>query len=208
MLKKAILGGTFNPVHWGHLLLAETALNQLALDQVIWVPAYRPLHKSALDLADFEQRLKMVELAIASHPDFAVSAVEQNFPGSPYAINTFLNLQALHPLTLWYWVIGWDAFQSLPHWYRWQELVDRCVWLVAPRWENPAMAQWNTSGCEQIGQKMAGEGIHLQWQILNMPAVGISSGLIRQYCGDRRSIRYLVPETVRHYILEQELYQH
>ncbi|HEY9641012.1 MAG TPA: nicotinate (nicotinamide) nucleotide adenylyltransferase [Coleofasciculaceae cyanobacterium] len=206
MRKQAILGGTFNPVHWGHLLMAETALDQFALDQVIWVPARRPLHKSSIDLANFEKRLEMVKLAIASHPRFVLSTIEQNPSSLSYAIDIFLDLQAVHPDTHWYWIIGFDAFQTLPRWYRRQELAERCTWLVAPRWDSES-GNRGMADCQQIAEKMAAEAIEIQWQLLEMPLVGLSSGLIRRYCRDRRSIRYLVPDPVRRYILEQKLYQ-
>jgi nicotinate-nucleotide adenylyltransferase len=205
MPKKAILGGTFNPIHWGHLLMAETALVQLALDQVIWVPARRPLHKASSNLADFEKRMDMVKLAIASHPHFMLSTLEQNSSTS-YAIDTFLDLQRLYPDTLWHWIIGFDAFQSLPRWYRRHDWIERCIWLVAPRWEKKEIGQGEIAHCQHVAQKLSAEAIELQWQLLDMPLIGLSSGLIRHYCRDRRSIRYLVPEPVRHYILEHDLY--
>jgi nicotinate-nucleotide adenylyltransferase len=206
MPKTAILGGTFNPVHCGHLLIAETAIDQVALDQVIWVPARSPLHKPPLDLANFEQRLEMVKLAIASQPRFVLSTVEQNPSTVSYAIDIFLDLQRLYPDTLWSWIIGLDAFQSLPRWYRRQEWVDRCIWLVAPRADSQKMENPGAD-CQHVAQSLATEGIELRWQLLEMPLVGWSSKLIRQYCRDRRSIRYLVPEPVRRYMLEQALYQ-
>ncbi len=213
MPTKAVLGGTFNPIHLGHLLIAETALNQLALEQVIWVPTYRPLYKSSGELVDFNHRLEMVKLAIAPHPSFIVSTVERNQPHSAYAVDTFSALQSLYAASQWYWIIGLDAFLTLPHWYRRQELLPHCIWLVAPRLD----ASWDTSPkedrvkiqafCEQVAQKMAAEAIALNWQILDMPRVGLSSRLIRQYCHHGRSIRYLVPDIVRDYILQQNLYK-
>jgi nicotinate-nucleotide adenylyltransferase len=210
MPKIAILGGTFNPVHWGHLLIAETALHQAKLDQVIWVPAYRPSHKSSEELVDFHHRLQMVKLAVTSHANFTVSTVEQGQPNPSYAIDTFLGLKVLDPASEWYWIIGLDAFQSLPRWYCHQQLASECCWLVAPRF-SPRLAQssssWIVSSCIQVAQKMADESINLRWQLLDMPLVEISSRLIRQYCSDRRSIRDLVPESVRDYILTHQLYQ-
>jgi nicotinate-nucleotide adenylyltransferase len=212
MSKKAVLGGTFNPIHLGHLLIAEAALNQLALEQVIWVPTYRPLYKSANELMDFQHRLTMVKLAIASNPSFVVSTVERNQPHSAYAIDTFLSLQNIYFASQWYWIIGLDAFLTLPRWYRRQELLTRCIWLVAPRLEtflekDLVKMQSILLLCEQVAQKMAAESIDLKWHILEMPYIGISSRLIRQYFSDRRSIRYLVPDAVRDYILQQNLYK-
>jgi len=96
MQQLAIFGGTFDPVHWGHLLVAETALHQIPLDQVIWVPSLNPPHKQA---ALFEHRLEMVRLATTDNPAFAVSLVEANRCGTSYAINTLIDLSAFYPNT-------------------------------------------------------------------------------------------------------------
>jgi nicotinate-nucleotide adenylyltransferase len=132
MPKIAIFGGTFDPIHWGHLLIAETAFDQFQLDRVLWVPTFRPLYK-AHPLLAFEQRLEMVRRAIADHPAFSVYAIDGQQAGASYAIDTFNALQLLEPNALWYWIVGNDAFQSLPRWRSSQSLVTQCIWLVAPR---------------------------------------------------------------------------
>lgn len=190
--KLAIFGGTFNPVHCGHLLMAEAALDQFSLDQVIWVPTYQPSYKATIDLLPFLHRTEMVKRAIASHPQFSLSTIEQNQPTPSYAINTFIGLQAIYPCSEWSWIIGLDAFRSLLYWHRHQELIAQCRWLVAPRWGSE---EWKEVGSD------------LEWHLLQMPRIEISSSLIRQRCRDRRSIRYLVPESVQHYIVENDLYQ-
>jgi nicotinate-nucleotide adenylyltransferase len=131
-MKIAIFGGAFNPLHYGHLLLAQTALQQCALECVIWVPAYSPPHKPEHLLA-FQHRLEMVRRAIANHPAFAVSDIEATQTGVSYAIATFTALQTRHPTADWFWIVGMDAFQTLPRWYRSAELIPQCTWLVAPR---------------------------------------------------------------------------
>lgn len=197
MQKLAIFGGTFNPVHWGHLLMAEIAIDQFALDQVIWVPTYHPAYKPASDLLSFQHRTEMVRRAVVSHPQFSLSTIEQNQSSPSYAIDTLTNLQKIHPNSEWFWIIGFDAFRSLPHWHRRQELVSQCRWLVAPRRKS---GDCRGGTAREIALK-------LDWQLLDMPQIEISSSLIRERCCDRRSIRYFVPESVRHYILQQNLYQ-
>ncbi len=197
--KVAIFGGTFDPIHWGHLLIAETALSQFALDEVIWVPAYQPPHKSGSAWQSqpplaFEHRLEMVRRSIAHHPAFTVSSLEADRTGASFAIDTLRSLQTLYPHTQWYWIIGTDAFQKVPHWYRSQEMVQACEWLVAPR-----------LGVEIDRQNPAYAGI--RWQELQIPFVEVSSRLIRQYLHSGRSIRYLVPEPARLYIADCQLYQ-
>ncbi len=194
--KIGIFGGTFNPIHWGHLLVAETALDQFQLSGVIWVPTFRPFHKS-VELLEFEHRLEMVKQAIAHHPSFWVSDIEQR-QNKSYALNTLLNLEALHPQSDWHWIIGLDAFQSLPQWHKSTTLAAQCTWLVAPR-----NAQNNSTICRQVADHFIGQTIPFHWQLLDMPQVEISSSLIRDYWQKGRSLRYLVPESVRHYINTQ-----
>ncbi|HBY77168.1 MAG TPA: nicotinate (nicotinamide) nucleotide adenylyltransferase, partial [Cyanobacteria bacterium UBA11148] len=130
MDRVAILGGTFDPVHWGHLLIAETALSQLSLDRVLWVPNRHPPHKRALP---YEHRRLMVKKAIANHPAFILSEIEVANSQSDYALFTLLNLQNAYPNCQWYWIVGIDAFQTLPRWYGRERLIPACDWLVAPR---------------------------------------------------------------------------
>jgi nicotinate-nucleotide adenylyltransferase len=209
MQKMAIFGGTFDPIHWGHLLIAEAALNQVDLDQVIWVPTRFPLHKSKL--TQFDQRWAMLSLAIADHSAFRLSPLQSDRLQPDFAIQTLTDLQNIYPQSKWYWIIGLDAFQSLPQWYQHNCLASACDWLVAPRWKFsekeviPESLSVNFL-CEQVAQKFAHQNTVLHWQILQMPPNGLSSSLIRDYCRDRRSIRYLVPDPVRIYIATHQLY--
>ncbi|HSF75924.1 MAG TPA: nicotinate (nicotinamide) nucleotide adenylyltransferase [Microcoleus sp.] len=149
MGKIAILGGTFDPVHWGHVLVAETAASQFALDQVIWVPDRSPPHKGRPDLASFEQRREMLALAIGDRPDFVISPPEANPSDSCFAIDTLLHLQKLYPGDhRWYWIIGSDALLTLPKWHRCGEIAGLCDWLVAPR---PTQRDRETAENGEIG---------------------------------------------------------
>ncbi len=212
MLNVAIFGGAFNPVHWGHLLIAETAFDQFNLDHVIWVPTFQPPHKTPSILA-YEHRFEMVQRAIADHPAFTVSAVDQQRTGPSYAIDTLRALQVLHLNTRWHWIIGHDAFVSLPQWRASQELGAQCIWLVAPRPEaGPGSEAIGRPGDSDLqpGQSTRfalPHALRLRWHWLDMPSVGISSSLVRQRCLAGRSIRYLVPPAVHSYIAGQNLYQ-
>ncbi|MEG4066730.1 nicotinate (nicotinamide) nucleotide adenylyltransferase [Microcoleus sp. Pol11C2] len=149
MAKIAILGGTFDPVHWGHVLVAETAASQFALDQVIWVPDRSPPHKWRPDLASFDQRREMLALAIADRPDFVISPPSANPSDSSFAIDTLLYLQKLYPGDhRWYWIIGSDALLTLPKWHRSGEIAGLCDWLVAPR---PSQEDRETAESGEIG---------------------------------------------------------
>lgn len=177
--------------------MAEVALSQVELDQVIWVPTYNPPYRSPSVLAAFHHRVEMVKLAIAPYPPFTFSTVELDRTGTSYAIDTLTDLQTVYPNSLWYWIIGLDAFQSLPRWYGFEKLATECEWLVAPR------RTWG-EGTWGVGN---GEwGIRLRWQWLQMPLVEVSSSLIRKYRRDRHSINSLVPDIVAAYIVNNNLY--
>lgn len=214
----AILGGTFDPVHWGHLLVAQTALSQLNLDRVIWVPAHYPPHKQG---SPYKHRRLMVERAIADNPAFGVAPLETAHAKPDYAIKTLADFQSVYPNDNWYWILGLDTFQTLPSWYSREKLIPACNWLVAPRFVNrtgtnalfadsdsiqEARDSQDKWLCQRVVRQLASENISIGWQLLQMPLVGISSSLIRQYCRQHQSIRYLVPEEVRAYITEQNLY--
>lgn len=192
--------------------MAQTALSQVALEQIIWVPTHCPPHKLA---AKFEHRWEMVHRtiapwaqrrAIADHPAFTISPVGENSSSSTYAIQTLIDLQAFYSNTRWYWIVGLDTFQTLPRWYRRQELVPMCEWLVVPRSRVGESGVQGEYECQQVVLQLSEQGIGIHWQLLQMPLVGISSSLIRQYCREGVSIRYLVPEVVRIYIDTHNLY--
>ncbi|MBD2450861.1 nicotinate (nicotinamide) nucleotide adenylyltransferase [Nostoc sp. FACHB-152] len=203
MQQRAIFGGTFDPIHWGHLLIAQMALHQVSLDQIIWVPSLNPPHKQA---APFEHRLKMLLLATQENPAFTVSLVETNRPGTSYAINTFIDLSAVYSNTRWYWIVGLDTFQTLPRWYRGRELIQMCDWLIAPRKISSDTTVPSDLLCQQVEQQLRQQSLTIHWQFLNIPLVGVSSSLIRKLCYERQSINDLVPEPVRLYITNHNLY--
>lgn len=207
MQRIAIFGGTFDPVHWGHLWIAEAALQASSLDRVIWVPSFSPPHKLQQPLT-FHHRWAMLQRAIAQQPAFTLSDVElDQQPVPSYAWWTFHDLQTQYPNTHWFWILGLDAFQTLPQWYHSVAIAGQCQWLVAPRasWTlNPAQAE---DICQRVVQSFWLRQIQLCWQLLPLPVIDISSSLVRQYCRDRRPISRLVPAAVEHYITDHQLYQ-
>ncbi len=221
MQKVAILGGTFDPVHCGHLLMAEMAVCQFALDRVIWVVDRSPPHKSHSVLASFEQRREMVALATAGRPDFGLLPLDTN-PSATRAIDSLLYLQNLYPEAQLYWIIGADAFQTLAKWPRCTEIAGLCEWLVAGRGNagvevgsrsssiesgaDKMLVQTHTI-CSVVATQMALRGVQIPWQVLAMPAIEVSSSLIRWYCSEGRSIAHLVPEAIETYIMTHQLYQ-
>ncbi|MEA5581640.1 nicotinate (nicotinamide) nucleotide adenylyltransferase [Nodularia harveyana UHCC-0300] len=198
-----IFGGTFDPVHWGHLLVAQTALSQVPLKKVIWVPSLNPPHKKTVV---WQNRWEMLQLATKENPAFTVSPVETKRSGISYAINTLIDLSSCYADTHWYWIVGLDTFKTLPRWYRGHELVLMCDWLIAPRLLGGETIAESELICKQVEQQFQGQSLTIDWQLLNIPLVEISSSLIRKLCHDSQSIRYLVPESVRSYIITHNLY--
>ncbi len=207
MQKIAILGGTFNPVHLGHLQIALTAQAQLQLQRVIWLPTCQPFHKQQATSASFEQRLEMVRLAIARHNRFELNSAAAD----SYAIDMLQRLQAVYPQSQWYWLIGQDALQTLPRWKGRQALAETCCWLVAPRANLTNLANLAQDApevtCQQVAETMLKQAMPICWQLLRMPTMPISSSLIRQRRQQGQSIREFVPEPVEQYILAHQLYQ-
>ncbi|MBE9188355.1 nicotinate (nicotinamide) nucleotide adenylyltransferase [Microcoleus sp. LEGE 07076] len=219
MRKIAIFGGSFDPVHSGHLSIAQTAASQFALDRVIWVPDRAPGHKPHPSGASFEQRRFMVELTIADRPDFLLAPILPNPSGTSFAIDTVFYLQKSYPGDRWYWIIGSDALQTLPKWHRCAEIGGLCHWLVAPRREGVGECE-NLPGaaaekihlqtdavCRRVAEQMAALDVEIRWQVLSAPSIKISSSHIRRCCAQNRDLRYLVPQVVRTYIATHDLYQ-
>jgi len=192
-----ILGGTFNPVHHGHLIMAEQALWQFDLDQVLWMPAGDPPHKPLAAGASKADRLAMVKLAIADHQRFACSELEIRRPGRSYTIETLRSLIQEQPNTQWYWILGVDALRDLPQWYRAEELVRLCHWIVAPRVDAGDAAQV---------LRLVAQQLPIQAEILEAPTLTLSSTYLRRQIQKGGSIRYLVPPAVEHYIRQHRLY--
>ncbi|HRT05319.1 MAG TPA: nicotinate-nucleotide adenylyltransferase [Kiritimatiellia bacterium] len=137
-----LLGGTFNPVHEGHLSIAREALRLFALDAVWFIPCAVPPHKPVHDLASNEDRLAMLRLAIAGEPRFAALDVEFNRPGKSYTLDTVRALQALHPADAFAFIVGADTLPELPTWHRPLELLSlvRIVSLARPGFTPDAAA--------------------------------------------------------------------
>jgi nicotinate-nucleotide adenylyltransferase len=236
MGKIAIFGGTFDPVHRGHLLVAEAAASQFNLDRVIWVPDRAPPHKWRSNLASFERRRSMLALAIADREDFLLAPPEANPSGSSFAIDTLLYLQKMYPGSRLHWIIGSDALQTLPKWHRSAEIGRLCHWLVGPRPSQEdgqraesgdigAASEWGdrlrdvsvdagnrmqvetNAVCCKVAEQMALLDAEISWEVLSMRAIEISSSHIRRCWAQNRDLGDLVPEVVRSYIAVHQLYQ-
>jgi nicotinate-nucleotide adenylyltransferase len=194
-----LFGGTFNPVHRGHLAMAEVALEQFALDQVIWVPAGHPPHKPLLGGVTSEERLEMVRLTIAGNSKFSLSLVDINRTGPSYAIDTLGLLKAENPDAQWFWLIGQDSLLDLPTWFCANELIFSCEWIIAPRsvQQNELSRQLNVLEI-QFGQRF--------WLLQDF-SMDISSTAIREALKNGQSVQNWLLSPVSDFISRNKLYQ-
>jgi nicotinate-nucleotide adenylyltransferase len=194
-----ILGGTFDPIHVGHLILAEEARDQLGLSVVYFVPAGDPPHKRDRRLAPVEDRLQMIERAIASNFAFRASRADADRPGPHYTIEmVHIFQQQLPPGGELYFLMGYDSLAELPCWHQPAELVAACRLVALNRYNVPL--DWNYL-------EAALPGIRQRVTLLDMPELEIASHQIQERVRTGRTIRYLVPEEVREYIAARGLYR-
>ena len=186
-MRLGIFGGTFNPIHLGHLLLAETARDTLKLDRVLFIPANQPPHKAAERLLPGPMRLAMVKLAIRDQPAFAASDIELRRAGLSYTIDTVRLIRAQVPAARLVLIIGQDMLGV--RWASWSELTRLCTVAVARR----------------RGAAKPARAAGIAW--LPMPAIDISSSEIRERLRAGRSVRYLVPPAVERYLRARHAYQ-
>jgi nicotinate-nucleotide adenylyltransferase len=198
----ALYGGSFNPIHNGHLIVARAVAEQLQVDRFIFLPTARPPHKATTDLLDAAPRAEMVRLAIENERPFEFSDHDLTRSGPSYTIETIAHFREEAGLDVsLYWVIGVDSLLELPTWYRVRALVDACRIITAlrPGWED---IDWSSLRTRLSDEQIAG----LRDGVLSTPRVEISSTDIRRRIREGRSIRYLVPDPVREHIARHHLY--
>lgn len=191
-----VLGGSFDPVHLGHLILAEEVREELGLERVVFVPAGQPWLKGR-GVSPDSHRLEMVRRAIADNPAFALSTVEIDRPGPTYTVDTLEALGGEGAGLVF--LMGWDALAGLPRWHQPQRIIQLCHLAVVPR---PGFPPPDVPALERELP-----GIASRLHLLARPVLDISASLIRQRVKEGRSIRYLVPPAVGEYIKAQGLYR-
>jgi len=194
VVKTGLFGGSFDPVHLAHLSLAQHALDQLNLDQVLWLPAGRPWQKTGRGLASPAHRRAMVELMVADEPRFAVDDSELERDGASYTIDTVRARLALNPAEQLFLVIGQDQYERLHTWRDWRELLSRVTLAVAAR-----------AGQEVRGSDEVQAEPH-NMRKLAMPALHVSSTQVRELASRGEDIRPLVGDAVAGYIAQHRLY--
>ena len=188
-----LFGGSFNPPHVGHLIIAETIRDAFGLDQVLWMPNYVPPHKDLAGGTDAQDRLEMVRLAIADHPSFSVSDVEIVRGGRSYTVETLRSLQVQRSDDKWHLIIGADSLADFHNWREPDEIAERAQLIVYERMGVEISAMESRFRDKAIAA--------------DAPVVDVSSTMIRRRLREGRSVRYLLPASVQAYIQSKGLYQ-
>lgn len=196
-MRIGVLGGTFDPVHLGHLILAEEAREVLSLERLLFVPAGMPWRKTGRPISPAEHRLAMLRLALEGSP-FELSTLEVERPGPSYTVDTLRELHAAFPAASLYFIMGYDALLDLPNWHQPQEIVRLALLAVARR---PGAED----SLEELERELPGVSGRVVW--VTMPPIGISASDIRSRVRAGRSVRYLVPPGVEEYIHRHRLYR-
>jgi nicotinate-nucleotide adenylyltransferase len=199
-MRIGIFGGTFDPVHLGHLILAEQCRAQAHLDRVWFMPAAHPPHKSGPGLTRFEQRCEMLELATAGHSAFQVVRIEKDLPPPSYTANTLAELSRLHPEDQFDLIMGSDGLPDLPGWHQPQQVIERAGLIVVPR---PGVMLWTA---ERLATALGLDVAMVRLRFVACPLIEISSRELRRSIADGMSIRYMVPRAVEEYIRDRKLY--
>lgn len=188
MSRIGIIGGTFDPPHVGHLIIAEEVRIALGLDEVWFIPTNEPPHKEKA-MTDGKTRIKMVKKAVKNNPYFKVNDIEMEREGKSYTIDTMKALINRNPDITFYFIIGADMVEYLPHWHKIDELMELVTF---------------------VGVKRYGFNFNSTYPILEVaiPMIDISSSMIKERLIKNQSVTYLIPETVENFINEERLYEH
>jgi nicotinate-nucleotide adenylyltransferase len=209
------MGGTFNPIHFGHLRAAEEVAESLRLEQMIFIPAAKPPHKSEVEVVSFDHRWHMMELAIEGNPLFVLSDLEYQRPGISYSVETLTQLSKERGGSEeLYFVLGLDAFLELQTWKSYRELFSLCHFIVVARpgfspESLDAMLTTQVSDRYSLDIQVQGyrhPSLHTVYY-REVTLLDISSSAIRKLLAEGGTVRYLLPEKVEEYIQQQRLYQ-
>jgi len=187
MKKVGILGGTFDPPHYGHLLIANEVHSALQLDEIWFMPNHEPPHKKKPESVMDEDRLKMLKLAIAGNPDFTIQPIELKREGPSYTVDTMKMLKTEYADHQFFFIIGADMIEYLPKWHKIDELVHLVQFVGVER----------TSYSHQTDYPVL---------YVDVPAIDVSSSMIRDRLKSEKTVRYLLPDPVIEYIEEKQLY--
>ncbi|MDP3981606.1 MAG: nicotinate-nucleotide adenylyltransferase [Chlamydiota bacterium] len=201
-MKVGLLGGTFDPIHLGHLIAAESAREQVDLERIVFVPSFMPPHKKNYNITPCEIRLEMVRLAIREEPFFDCSAIEIERQGMSYTVDTLKALHAANPDWELFFIIGADMLADIHMWKNINEIPELCQIVCVTREgvEQNDILQMELPLPEKTKKA-------LMQNIVSMPPVGIASSQLRECVRTGKTIRYCVPDAVLALINEKGLYQ-
>jgi nicotinate-nucleotide adenylyltransferase len=200
--KKAIgiMGGTFDPIHFGHLVTAEVVRSEFNLEKVYFVPSGNPPHKDPVKVTDSQHRYLMTFLSVTTNKFFEASPVELDRRGKSYAYDTVKIFKNKFPEHDIYFITGADAIKEILNWYRVEELLDLCYFVAATR------PGYDLEDLKKEELKVLPEAYLERIMIIEVPAMAISSTGIRGRVREGKPIKYLLPEAVEQYIYKNGLY--
>lgn len=198
-MRLGIYGGTFDPVHYGHLILAEQCREQCELDAVWFVPARRPPHKESAGITPPAARIDMLELALAGYPEFDVSLIEINREGPSYTVDTLEQLIKEDSSRELFLLMGRDSLIDFPTWRKPERILELATLVVVNR--GPFETDDLHGAASTLGPAAAD-----RVRFVQMPGIDISATDLRRRTREGRSIRFLTPRPVTHYITEHQLY--
>lgn len=197
-----IMGGTFDPVHQGHLVTAEAVRSEFNLNKVVFVPSGQPPHKKGMPISNKEHRYIMTVLATSANPYFEVSRTEIERPGESYAIDTVRYFKEIMMLgTELFFITGADAIMEIVTWKEVEELFESCTFVAATR-PGVNLSEMRKQLLKKLSEKNIKKIIPIE-----VPAMAISSTDIRDRVRKKSTIKYLVPESVENFIQKNDLYQ-
>jgi nicotinate-nucleotide adenylyltransferase len=211
-VRLGLFGGTFNPIHFGHLRAAEEVAGILQLQRLLFIPAARPPHKKSESIIPFAVRLEMIHLAVKEHPLFEVSDIESHRLEKSYSVDTLRLFRAeLGPASEIFFIVGLDAMLEIDTWRNYQEIFSLCHFFVLdrPGYDSKDLARILRQKADCVYQAEEKVFLHPSGNRIYFSPItrlDISSTQIRRLAGQGLSLRFLLPEEVRRYILENKLY--
>jgi nicotinate-nucleotide adenylyltransferase len=193
-MRVGVFGGTFDPVHLGHLIMAEQCREQATLDQILFIPAATPPHKQRANITPFGQRVEMLTLAISGNPAFQIDPLEQDRKGPSYTVDTLAQLKQARPRDEFFLILGSDSVRDFATWYEPQRILESVTQVLVVMRPYSDLEELTYFGDAERYQPVAA------------PLIDIASSDIRQCVAKGRSIRYMVPRAVEAYIADKRLY--
>ena len=199
--KIGIMGGTFNPIHNGHIKLAYTAYNEIGLDKIWFMPSKNPPHKKSNDIASDYHRVNMIKLAIKAYKEFEISEIELKREGITYTVDTLVYLKEKYPQDDFYFILGADSLINIEKWYKPEQLFKLTNFIVASR--DDVNYKDLSNHCMYLNGKYDNVNIH----IINMKKINVSSTELRKNHRDYNNVKHdIVDQNVYNYIIDNNVY--